>query len=390
VKCPNCQAENADGAALCVACGAVLDIPVPPTDEERARRLVEEAFRLADEGKLAQAISTCRRAAAANPNSTSAYSLLGILYERAGQRELAIQAYESALRLSPDSTADREALQQLVSSPVAPEAVTEVSRAPGPFPSGFAAAVSPPAPRPRRRPSRARRSAAIGWFVAALLGVVFVVLVAAVLQVSRSRPSQSQREPATTATAPPLVQAPAQPTAPPMTAGMQMPQVAPGSAPPVPVPTVQPPPEPAAVTSVTPEPNAPVEPPQPEVEITIPAPDAFILYAPAPEAPPATTTEAAPATPTVESARTFVFKGDVAEAIRTYEAVIADKPQVTPETYQEVGWLYYQTGRKADAAAAYRESLARYRAQVTASTDVDAARHGIRTAEAALRVLELE
>ena len=84
------------------------------------------------------------------------------------------------------------------------------------------------------------------------------------------------------------------------------------------------------------------------------------------------------------------FAGDLPGAIGLYEGVVADKAKAAPQTYQELAWLYYRAGRASDAAGAYRESLQRYQQQLAAGNDVDAARHGIRTSEAALRVLEME
>jgi len=379
MKCPNCQAENADDSAACAECGARLDVPIPPSDEERARRLVEEAFRLSDEGKLAQAITTCRRAVTANPTSTSAHSLLGILYERAGQRELAIQAYEAALRLSPESAADREALQQLISRPA------QVEAPPVTPPPVLPVAVSAPAPMPRRRPRRSPWPAAISWSLTAVLAVALIVLGVALYTVSGSR--QDRAGLGRRAVGPPSGErVAARPNVAPVTGVMQLPQPgAPIAAPALPARAPEEPPQSAPVAEVTPVAGEPAE---SETTVSIPIPDSFA--APASTGEPETAAAASQAAPTVQSARSRFFAGDLQGAVGDYEAVIAARTQVTAEIYQDVGWLYYQAGRKADATAAYRESLARYQAQIASGTDTEAARHGVRTTEAALRVLELE
>lgn len=391
MRCPNCQTENPDRNVVCKECGARLSSPTPPTDAERARQLVEEAFRLSDEGKLSQAIAICKRAVAANPNSTSAYSLLGILYERAGQRELAIQAYEAALRLSPESVADRESLQQLASPPTPlvqeaqPARVHEVPAGPHMRPPP----VEAPAPRPR----------VLTWSVVGALAAVFIVLLVVTVQVWRGGKAQpAHRSPPQARFAPQAAPAPAR-------AVVQPPTAAGAPAPPVSVATPPalgpPPPEPVAAAPTEPEPaSEPAVTEGPWAAITIPAPETFIWRSPSAseEAPPvssdqgevAATGAPAAAPATAEAARARYFEGDREGAIRIYERLTADTTRATPELYQEVGWLYYQDGRRADADAAYRESLRRYQRLLAAGEDVEAAQHGMRTVEAALRVLEVE
>jgi tetratricopeptide (TPR) repeat protein len=84
------------------------------TPQERARRTLEEAFRLSEEGRLQSAIQACQQAITLNPRSTSAHSLLGTLYERTGDRDGAIRSYEQVLTLSPGSTVERRRLNELM------------------------------------------------------------------------------------------------------------------------------------------------------------------------------------------------------------------------------------------------------------------------------------
>src|SRR3972149_4248594 len=85
----------------------------PPADAARARRLLREALRLSEEGQVAAGVQACLQALAHHPYSAEAHSLLGMLYERQGRQEAAIQEYEIVLRVSPHSPAERQRLAEL-------------------------------------------------------------------------------------------------------------------------------------------------------------------------------------------------------------------------------------------------------------------------------------
>ena len=384
MRCPNCHAENPDAGVVCKKCGVSLEPPTAATDDERSRQFLEEAFRLSDEGKLSQAITSCKRAIEANRRSTSAYSLLGILYERLGRRELAIQAYEAVLRLSPESAADRESLEQLLSRPELPPLEVAV-------PVGPPEHEAPAPPAPVRR-----RGVSPMWYGVAALVVILVVLL--VFTVRAWRAASLQPRAAAPAPAPePAPTRAAAPTPAPPTASAMLPAPPPAPVAAVPIVATGPTRVSPPLSAVPSTPEAPTPPPNrqtgPVVEIRIPRPEAFILRGaspPEPKAAPAYREQALAAEPTPQAAHIRYFQGDVAGAIRTYEAVTAGNDRASAVTYQEMGWLYYQVGRPDDAEAAYRESLARYQRQLAAGEDADAARHGIRSAEAALRVMELE
>jgi tetratricopeptide (TPR) repeat protein len=130
VVCPQCETSNPKGARFCLSCGLFLRVAGPlherrgetkatgsdqPRHEAPAQEgsLLERALTATDEGDLLGAIVLCRQATAQDPANSAAFSLLGVLYERLGEKDRAIEAYERALELNPGSTADREKLALL-------------------------------------------------------------------------------------------------------------------------------------------------------------------------------------------------------------------------------------------------------------------------------------
>lgn len=82
-------------------------------DERRSQQLMERALALAERGDIQSAVLSCRQSISLAPESSQAYSMLGILLERAGDTGGAIAAYERVLQLSPDSVLERESLSRL-------------------------------------------------------------------------------------------------------------------------------------------------------------------------------------------------------------------------------------------------------------------------------------
>lgn len=82
-------------------------------DAQRARNLLDRALGLAERDDLAGAIVMCRQSLALAPKSPQGWSMLGLLHERDGDIDGAIEAYEKTLQLSPSSTLERESLQRL-------------------------------------------------------------------------------------------------------------------------------------------------------------------------------------------------------------------------------------------------------------------------------------
>lgn len=114
----------------CIHCGALLNgqhtsynngnLPqeqvnkLPDTSPED---LLAQAMKLADEGAYDDAILVCRRAIALKEDFVAAYAFLGGLYERVGEREKAIAAYEKALSLDKDYEPAKLAKERLEKEP---------------------------------------------------------------------------------------------------------------------------------------------------------------------------------------------------------------------------------------------------------------------------------
>lgn len=384
IRCPKCGTESPDRARFCRSCGEPLPQaaaggpgaarPAAPTPEERARRLLEEAFRLSEEGKLLAAIQVCQQAVAINPGSTSAHSLLGTLYERQGDRDNAIREYEQVLTLSPGSTVERRRLNELMGVPAAREA---------------AAAVSPRV---------ARLAVAGGALVAAL------VLVAAILVTVQQGPQPARQVAAGGPAGPAATEAAvAQPSevvpSPGSVYYSPSRMMAPRAAPPRPAPQQ---PERAAAGYGGAQWVAPGT-------YMLPSYGAQRAAGPAGPAPPiagavpmagsAQPTVSTPAwrtsagTPiaarlTPEVGRGYYFQGDYRSAIDAYQTYLATNAAAGPRAREELAWVYTEAGDRGKATQEYRQALGEYQSDLARGHNTEAARHGVRTCRSALRVLE--
>jgi len=127
VYCHECGTGNTVDSKYCKECGtkindgyrtmmlSVQDLPVGQSDEtlDKLTRLLDMAFWHNEAGNRDAAIVAAEAALAINPNSTTAHSLLGTLYEKKGDDEAAIKHFEAVLALNPDSAADAAKLDQL-------------------------------------------------------------------------------------------------------------------------------------------------------------------------------------------------------------------------------------------------------------------------------------
>ena len=387
-KCPKCGKDSPDQARFCRTCGAPMaatgaaaSAPPGGTPEQRAQRLLEEAFRLSEESRILGAVQACQQALTINPNSVSAHSLLGTLYERQGDRDAAIREYEQVLTLSPESTVERRRLNELMGVPTA----------------GVGVRISV-------------RTARLALTSAAL--VVAVVLVVAILFYTQQGPSKPGRPRAPRA----ALEAPGRGSA----AAQAQVVPAPGRTwtlgrlpSPAPMPRVRP--ARGAMGA-----GAGARPRQDQFGQWV-APGTYLL--PNPGLPPAYAgggqrARVAPApvvgaipyqgTPVVgtppigppqgmsrarartshQRARDYYFAGDYNRSIEAYQTYLAQNPQAGAGTREELAWVYVEAGGRSQATQEYRGALKDYQADLQRGHNVEAARHGIRTCEAAINALE--
>lgn len=388
MQCPKCGKESPEQARFCRACGERLadaadDAHAPRvlTPDERSRRLLEDAFRLSEEGRVQSAIHACRQALSLNPTSTSAHSLLGTLYERTGDRDGAIREYEQVLTLSPGSTVERRRLNELMGVAAAPEPV----------------AVSP----------RTARMAVTGGFV-----VIALILIGALVFTSQQQ--ERSRRGRAVAQRPQAAQRP-------MEMALAPSQVAP--------PRLLGPgrvrsPRPASARTAAAS-AARAQRPTSQAHGQWLGPGTFLLssggrepYAGAgglarggyttPPIQGAVRVRGAGA-PTVNTpswlypsgvasvpgaavprlARNYYFQGNYQASIDAYRGYLTENPQA-PAPRQELAWVYMDSGDRPTARREYETALDQYQADLSRGHNVEAARHGARTCESAIDVLETE
>ncbi len=390
MRCPKCGNESPDQARFCRSCGERLageaaDAHAPRvlTPEERSRRLLEDAFRLSEEGRLQSAVHACQQAISINPTSTSAHSLLGTLYERVGDRDGAIREYEQVLTLSPGSTVERRRLNELMGVAAAPERV----------------AISP----------RTARMAATGGFVV----VALILLGAIIFTTQQPRPAARDRAARRAARA----------------VGQEgVPHIAAASE--VPPPRLlrsgrTRPPRTVARRPAAPAPRQVYRPPSQGFGQWI-GPGTFLLPSGGREpyggmggqrlaqrgygVPPVQ--GAVPfrgGVPTVRTpgwrypgeiasaqgaavprlARNYYFQANYQASIDAYRGYLAQNPQA-PEPREELAWVYTVAGDRQRAQQQYQMALDQYRADLNRGHNVEAARHGARTCDSAIKALEAE
>lgn len=115
--CSQCHTPNFRDYKYCRECGTRLEVPealAPVDDHAEVEELLQHAFVQMDQGETEKALATVQAALARDPESPSAHSTLGLVYERQGKIQEAIHQFRVVLQLSPDSSADRDKLQQLL------------------------------------------------------------------------------------------------------------------------------------------------------------------------------------------------------------------------------------------------------------------------------------
>ncbi len=136
MKCPKCGASNGRTNRFCRMCGESLissGTAFVAQQESNLREDVEvgevlfEVWQQYERGELAEALKKIEPVLQKYPDSTSAHSILALIYERMADIELrdgnleasqrllrrAIERYEKILSLNPKSAADREKITSL-------------------------------------------------------------------------------------------------------------------------------------------------------------------------------------------------------------------------------------------------------------------------------------
>jgi tetratricopeptide (TPR) repeat protein len=125
--CTDCGMRNSADSKYCKECGqkvndgyrtmmlSIEDLQAVQTEENQARltKLLDMAFWHNQAGNIDAAVLACEAALAIHPNSTTAHSLLGSLYEKKDNDAKAIEHFEAVVRLNPDSAADAAKLDQV-------------------------------------------------------------------------------------------------------------------------------------------------------------------------------------------------------------------------------------------------------------------------------------
>jgi len=339
MKCPRCAADNPETDRFCSRCGALLARPEAPAhDPQRAAELIEAAFQFSDRGELNEAISAAEHAVALNPRSTSAHSILGILLYRKGETERAIAEYRIVLALSPESSADRARLEDIMGRP------------------------HPPA-------DRRWRIALVGS-----LAVLLALLLGTIVLLTRQTPSRR---------ATPIAASP-----PAMGETVTVPPVMPPLPPrPTPRATAVAPPGPP-VSTVPPAAERPtvVRAQPPTVIPTLPPvqPGAVVTATPGSEGAPS---RARPISVAEREARERFLRSDFEGAIEAYQRTLEELPRAPARVHQDLALTYMRAGRFTEALVEYRTAADGYRQQIARGLDVAEAQHGLAVCERATRAL---
>lgn len=84
-----------------------------PEQSAELKRHLDEAFRAFEAGDDGTARRLCREALSIDPESSTAHSLMGLLYEREGRLSEATGEFETVLEQNPRSRAERQTLRRL-------------------------------------------------------------------------------------------------------------------------------------------------------------------------------------------------------------------------------------------------------------------------------------
>jgi tetratricopeptide (TPR) repeat protein len=131
--CLHCGTENSPDSKFCKECGSTVsekkrtkvissgklsphiaeDLGASEPINPQMKRLLDMAFWHNQTGNVPHAMLACEAALMIDSESTTALSLLGCLYEKQGDIQKAIDAFERVLEINPDSEADQDKLAAL-------------------------------------------------------------------------------------------------------------------------------------------------------------------------------------------------------------------------------------------------------------------------------------
>lgn len=123
--CTQCGTANTRDSKFCKECGESLVTAYAPKvsadpfvqaglgGEDQLQRLLDMAFWHNEAGNVGAALLACQAALALNDRCSTAWSLMGCLYEKKGDLDRAVEAFEVVCALNPESLADAQKLESL-------------------------------------------------------------------------------------------------------------------------------------------------------------------------------------------------------------------------------------------------------------------------------------
>lgn len=107
LPCSKCSAPNSLDSQFCKACGAPLSEDSLAEARIKLDEMIDQGNTLFTEGRTEEAIMIADAAIESNPSYAMAYSLKGLCFERQERLADALECYEKAFALNPDSTLDK-------------------------------------------------------------------------------------------------------------------------------------------------------------------------------------------------------------------------------------------------------------------------------------------